>query len=287
MSHPAAILHTPWFWPLFALHVILFSAAAAAESDEDAVWIGYLKETHFGQRPILDSNEVIELDAPVRAADAAAVPITINAGFPQSADRYIQSIHLFVDNNPSALAGVFHFTPNSGRADLALRIRVNEYTPVRAIAETSDGQLHMTRRFVKASGGCSAPASTDLERAMAQLGRMKFKIREPLAPRQPAAAQLMVRHPNVTGLQMDQITRLYSPAHFVRQVKITFNNEVVFSAETDITISENPSFRFYFVPPGDGELEAEIIDSNGLRFTHSQQIMAADDRESTALKPAD
>ncbi|NIO42300.1 MAG: quinoprotein dehydrogenase-associated SoxYZ-like carrier, partial [Burkholderiales bacterium] len=82
---------------------------------------------------------------------AAAVPITIEAGIPQSSDRYIESIYLFVDNNPTPLAGVFHFTPKSGRADLALRIRVNEYTPIRAIAEMTDGQLHMSRRFVKAS----------------------------------------------------------------------------------------------------------------------------------------
>ncbi|NIO42301.1 MAG: quinoprotein dehydrogenase-associated SoxYZ-like carrier, partial [Burkholderiales bacterium] len=65
---------------------------------------------------------------------------------------------------------------------------------------------------------------------------MKLKIREPLPPQQPAQAQLMLRHPNTTGLQMDQVTRLYSPAHFVKLVKVTFNGEAVFSAETDITI---------------------------------------------------
>ena len=53
-------------------------------------------------------------------------------------------------------------------------MRIAEYTNVRAIAETSDGQLYMASRFVKASGGCSAPALKDHEQAMARLGQMKI-----------------------------------------------------------------------------------------------------------------
>jgi sulfur-oxidizing protein SoxY len=38
------------------------------------------------------------------------------------------------------------------------------------------------------------------------------------------------------------------------------------SADVDFTISENPVFRFYFLPEGDGELRAEVVDSSELRF---------------------
>ena len=37
-------------------------------------------------------------------------------------------------------------------------------------------------------------------------------------------------------------------------------------AEVDFTISENPNFRFYFVPDRKAELRAEIVDSRDLRF---------------------
>jgi sulfur-oxidizing protein SoxY len=41
----------------------------------------------------------------------------------------------------------------------------------------------------------------------------------------------------------------------------------VLIAETDISISEDPSFRFYFQPQEDGGvLKAEIIDSKELAF---------------------
>jgi sulfur-oxidizing protein SoxY len=46
----------------------------------------------------------------------------------------------------------------------------------------------------------------------------------------------------------------------------------VFSAETDISISENPNFRFYFVPARSGELRAEITDTDGARFTKTLTI---------------
>ena len=39
-------------------------------------------------------------------------------------------------------------------------------------------------------------------------------------------AQVMVRHPNNSGLQMDQLSRLYIPAYFVESVR-AFRDEVL------------------------------------------------------------
>ena len=159
------------------------------------VWSGGLRATYFGDRPIIENDEVIALDAPKRAEDSAVVPIAINTHWPQTEERYIKTITLLIDKNPVPLAGRFHFTPKSGRADIATRIRVNEYSPVRAIAETNDGKLYMSRRFVKASGGCSAPIGSDLDAAMARLGKMKLTLREQASPGQPQLAQLRISHP--------------------------------------------------------------------------------------------
>lgn len=252
--------------------LVLLCQAASATPEQDAVWLGGLKAAYFGDRAITESDDVVELDAPIRAENAALVPVSIKAKLPQSGNRYIKTVYLIVDKNPGALVGKFNFTPQSGRADLELRIRVNAYTPVRAVAEMSDGALHMSRRFVKASGGCSAPAGTDLDAAMARLGKMKLKTAEELTAGEPNLVQLMVSHPNFNGMQMNQVTRMYRPAHFVRQVRVSFEGEEIFSAETTIGVSENPNFRFYFVPDSEGELTAEVIDTNDLKFTHSSGI---------------
>jgi sulfur-oxidizing protein SoxY len=68
---------------------------------------------------------------------------------------------------------------------------------------------------------------------------------------------------------MDQVSRLYAPAHFVRQVRVNYDGQLVMSADVDISISENPNFRFYFLPHGNGELKAELVDSKELQFETS------------------
>jgi len=251
----------------------IVSEATAVE--EDMVWSGGLRHAYFGDRPITQSDEFIVLNAPQRAEDAAIVPVSITAQIPQTDERYIQTIYLFIDKNPGPLIGEFHFTPKSGRADLALRVRVNAYSPIRAIAETNDGELTMSRRFIKATGGCSAPAGSDLDAAMARLGKIKLKTNGVSSIAEPTAAQLMISHPNLSGMQMDQATHLYAPAHFVRHVKVSFEGEDVFSAETGFGISENPSFRFFFVPESEGELTAEVTDTKDLRFSQSLQVTPA------------
>lgn len=263
--------------PLASLVFVLAAAPAVAEDaakrlKEDKFWNAELREALYGDREIIESDEVIELTAPKRAEDPAVVPISIAAKIPQSADRRIETVTLLIDRNPVPFSARFKFGPQSGRADLAMRIRVNAYTPVRAIAETSDGVLHMSRRFIKASGGCSAPPGTDLATAKKRMGKMKMTADGDLLANEPLIAQLRISHPNITGMQMDQVSRLYIPPHFVKHIEVSYNGEPVMTAETDIAISENPSFRFYFLPEGPGTLEAKVVDSKGLEFTNSYEL---------------
>jgi sulfur-oxidizing protein SoxY len=254
------------------LGAALFSQIAQAQiksadnPDANPVW-QKVRASLFQSRPIaLASDDVISIVAPVRAEDAAIVPIAIKTRMLQTPTRYIDKVYLIIDNNPSPISAVFTFTPQSGRADIETRVRVDEYTHVRAIAQTNDGKLQMATAFVKASGGCSAPPGKDAEAAAKTLGRMKLSLEGHADANQPQLAQLMISHPNSSGLALDQVSRLYTPSHFVRQVNISYAGQPVMSADVDFSISENPNFRFYFQPRGDGELKAEIVDSHDLRF---------------------
>ncbi len=241
---------------------------AAAEPKAD-IW-DKVRTSLFAGRPISEqADAVIELEAPVRAEDAATVPIAIRTKLPQDPDRYVRRIYLVIDRNPSPVGATFTFTPDSGRADLETRVRIEEYTNVRAIAEVSDGKLYMATRYVKASGGCSAPAGKDQAAAAARLGKMKLKLDEAAVPGKPVQAQLMISHPNNSGMAMDQLTRLYTPPHFVRRIEVSYAGRPVLTAEVDFTISENPNFRFYFVPRGEGTLKAEVVDTDDLKFESS------------------
>jgi len=251
----------------FALLLCAASSVHAQESppEASAIW----QKVHadvFAGATIETAAGVITLETPARAEDAAIVPVAIRSQFAQTPAHSIEKIWLIVDNNPSPIAATFQFSADSGRADIETRIRVEQYTWVRAIALTQDGKLHMAARYVKASGGCSAPAGKDAVAARANLGKMRLRVVEASAPGEPVLAQLMISHPNDSGLAMDQVTRLYAAPHFVRRVDVRYGGKPLLSADVDFSISENPNFRFYFVPRGSGDLEATVVDNRDLEF---------------------
>lgn len=259
-----------------ALAARRWSVAAPADGpptlpDGSDEWAA-LREQLFGTRPIATSGPGLpELLAPARAEDAATVPVTLRSAFAQSPGRYVKTVYLVIDRNPAPIAAIFHFTLLSGRAEVATRVRIEQYTVVRAIAELNDGSLAMASRFVKAAGGCSAPASKDAAAAAASLGQMRLRVEATDDPG-PRWAQLMIRHPNTSGLAMDQITRLYAKPEFVRTVAVSYREQPVLLAELTFSISENPNFRFRFLPAAGGELAAQVTDTEGRRFATSLAI---------------
>jgi sulfur-oxidizing protein SoxY len=228
----------------------------------------------FENRPITNvQDDTLTLDAPTRAEDAAVVPVAMRTRLPQTAASHVSKLYLVIDNNPSPIAAIFSFTPQSGRADIETRVRIDEYTFVRAIAETSDGRLLMRTRFVKASGGCSAPPGKDPQAALATLGRIRLRVDGDVTLGKPALAQLMISHPNDSGMVMDQFTRQFTPRRFVRTVNVAYAGQPVLSADLDFAISENPNLRFYFVPHRPGQLSVEVVDSSQATWKSSLDVM--------------
>ncbi len=228
-----------------------------------------LKEDIVGDATILDGRDLFALEAPYRAHDAATVPITVRQA--PGSDHKIVRLTLIIDENPAPVAAEFEFGEAMGPLSLETRVRVNAYSNVRALAETADGKIYMTGRFVKASGGCAAPATKDAEAALAALGKMKLRHFDKAAA--PASgqreAQVMVRHPNYSGLQMDQLTQLYIPAEFVHSLEVRQDEELLFRMSGGISISEDPSFRFTYLDRGAGKLEVKAGDTEGRVFERS------------------
>ncbi len=239
------------------------------------VWL-QLRATMFGQRPIIAASaDTLLLEAPLRAVDAAVVPITIRSRLPQTTQRFVRRIILVIDSNPSPVGAIFQFSPDSGRADVEFRVRVDAYSHVRAIAEMNDGTLYMALRYVKASGGCSAPAGGDAQAALASLGQIRMRPEGPAVANQPLAVQLQISHPNHSGMAMDQLTRQFTPAQFVRQIEVTLAGKPVLSAQVDFSISENPHLRFFVVPGAGGELLARVVDTDDRHFSASYALKVA------------
>jgi sulfur-oxidizing protein SoxY len=205
------------------------------------------------------------------------VPVTIRTALAPADERRVKAFTLVIDQNPAPVAGTFAFGPNSGVSSIATRVRVDSYTNVHAVAELDDGKLYVVATYVKASGGCSAPAAKNADEAMANLGQMRlrqFASAEAALVSRPREAQIMVRHPNNSGLQMDQVTRLYVPAFFIQDLKVWQDDDLVFAMDGGISISEDPSIRFTYLPNGAKTLRAEARDTENHVFKGEWPVQA-------------
>lgn len=239
-------------------------------ADED-LWPD-LRQEVFGAREIAEDDGAVTLYAPERAEDAALVPISIR--IPGDVAPKAVALTLLIDRNPAPVAATFKFGEafqsgaDIGERQLATRIRLDSFSKVRAILETTDGTLHMSSRFVSGAGGCSATPSKDIEAALAGLGKIDIKAKtEPARGETFREAQVMIRHPNFTGLQLDPDTRGYVPARFIDDLEVKSAGRLLFRMEGGISISENPHIRLsYSGAPGD-VVEVTAKDTEGARFS--------------------
>lgn len=245
------------------------------QKQSDKVWEEKLRQPNFQDRPIIEGvqQDIFEIKAPYTAEDATLVPISIHSKIDQKPELFINKITIFVDKNPLPLVGEFELTKDSGKADLAMKIRVDDFSYVRAIAETSDGQLYMAKSFVRAKGACSAPPPASMEDSRKLLGKMRMKTIGKLALGEPNLMQIKIRHPNITGMAPIKIgSRVIPPAFFVKELEVDFNGKLVLKAKTTFSISMDPAFRFFFVPDKEGVLVVRGSDTKNNKFESSHEV---------------
>ncbi|MBS0378589.1 MAG: quinoprotein dehydrogenase-associated SoxYZ-like carrier [Proteobacteria bacterium] len=214
----------------------------------------------YGERPISESgDELMTIEAPASTPDPAATAVTVHFG--EGLEGRVRQVRVIIDNNPSPLAATFTLRPGLALEALDLRVRIDRYTSVRAIAETTDGQLEMRSAWVNAAGGCSTPPSAA---PPGTLGEVRFR---PSADGH--ALQVSIRHPNNSGFQIDPRSGDPIPPHFISRLRLLAGDEVLVDAETGISLSENPTLRLRSRDPMPSPLKLEATD------IPSQQLFTA------------
>ncbi len=101
--------------------------------------VARILKTLFGNRPIRKGH--VSLDMPAVAEDGRVVPVIIESDLPMTPDQHIKGVHLIVDHNPDPHLAAFHLTPAIGSVSISTRIKMKRTTWVRAIVETSTGEV--------------------------------------------------------------------------------------------------------------------------------------------------
>jgi sulfur-oxidizing protein SoxY len=242
-----------WLAPALAATCFMAGSALAVEEAQQpssSAW-QLLRVKYYGDRSMGEVDETfMNLEAPGNTPDPAATPLTLR--FADDDHRRIKRVRVFIDNNPSPLVATFNFgaTPVT---EINMRVRVDRFTSVRAVAETADGGLEMRSTWVKASGGCSAPPS-------AAEGGVLGEIRVRSAP-DSKSVQVNIRHPNASGFQIDPRTGDPIPAHYISEIRVNAGDSALLDAETGISLSENPALRIASDKPLPTPITVEAVDS--------------------------
>jgi len=249
-----------------ALYLSLLVLAAPGANAEEKMW-PILKEQAFGDRHIREDDMVV-LETPQKVEDAALVPLTVRV--PPWVKGQLKSLTLFIDNNPDPKVATLKFGPAAGTVgerSFSTRVRIDNFSHVRAVLETEDGSLHMATKFLAAAGGCAAMQAKDPEADTAGLGKTLVRTFAPAVDSNPIwSGQVMIKHPNHNGMQLDINTAKFIPARYVKDVTVTRDGELVFEMDATFSISTNPNFRFTFAKGEENNLDVKIVDTDGEVF---------------------
>jgi sulfur-oxidizing protein SoxY len=245
------------------LFVLTGLGAAAARAADDPTggdpfgslqWPG-LRREFFGDAPVV-FDPGVAVRAPAFAEDAMNVPIAVDA----AALDGVEAIVVFVDRNP--IRRVLEYVPVAAAPGIAFRIKLEQASPVRAAARTSDGRWHVGGTRVDASGGgCSAAGATRRDGSWAQtLGQVSARVFPGAAPA-GSRLRLMVMHPMDTGL-VGGIPAFYLSRLSLRDAQ----DRELLRLATYEPISENPVFGFDFARRPPGPLRLVGADNNGNRI---------------------
>ena len=213
-------------------------------------FLGAAAKTRFDPR--------VKVLGPAFAEDAMNVPITVSAELPG-----VQRLMVLVDRNP--IRKVLELQPLAALPAVSFRFKLEQASPVRALALTADGVWHVGGTLVdSAGGGCTVPGGTRADGSWTQtLGQVSGRVYASALPGGDSAARLRVRimHPMDTGLVGG------IPAFYVSKLAVRDGQDrELLRIQTFEPVSENPVFSFEFRQAPAGPLRIVGVDNNGNRI---------------------
>jgi sulfur-oxidizing protein SoxY len=236
---------------------LTFSAVTRADPAPDPlqspVWADMVKAEFAGADYVFD--ERVKVSVPATVENQAQVPVTADARDVPNVEKLV----VFADLNP--IQHVLTFSPRAAKAEpyVSFRMKVEQATPVRAAALTSDGIWHVGGVFLEAAGGgCSAPASARGDADWTEtVGNAQGRVwREADGA---ARLRLRIRHPMDTGLAKD-----HTPAFYIENFEMKAGGNPLARIEMFEPVSEDPMLTIILRPmQTDGAVTIDGRDNNG------------------------
>ncbi len=97
----------------------------------------------------------VTFELPELAENGNMVPFSISVQSPMTDADYVKQVTILSTGNPQPVIATFHFSPDSGRAQISGRLRLARTQDLIAVAELNSGALVSGTANVKVTvGGC-------------------------------------------------------------------------------------------------------------------------------------
>lgn len=219
-----------------------------------------LREQFLGADAHVRFSDAVQVYTPAFADDAMNVPLQIDARPLAAAGTPIQRILVAVDRNP--VREVLAFEPLRALPMLAFRIRLEQASPVRAMAQTEDGVWHVGSALAQApGGGCTVSGASRLDGSWkSTLNQVQARIfRNVLEGSRRLRVSVM--HPMDTGLVAG------IPAFYIEQLQLLdAGGAPWWRLALHEPVSENPFLTFELPLQGPQVFRLTGQDNNGNRI---------------------
>ncbi|MEZ5661952.1 MAG: quinoprotein dehydrogenase-associated SoxYZ-like carrier [Burkholderiaceae bacterium] len=244
---------------------VLVSPTLRAEEDHTGgdplgsmQWPG-LRQEFIGKDAMVFSDRV-HVKGPAFADDAMNVPLLIDARALGQDGGGIRRVVVVADRNP--VRQVLVFEPLRSLPVIAVRIRLEQASPVRAMVQTRDGHWHVGSTWVEAAGGgCTVPGATRADGSWSQtLNQVQARFFNNVLEGS-RRLRLRVMHPMDTGLVAG------IPAFHLEELELQdATGKPWWRLGLHEPVSENPLITFELPPDALGHLRLVGRDNNGNRI---------------------
>jgi sulfur-oxidizing protein SoxY len=221
------------------------------------------------------------LRLPVATGNGNKVPIVVEMAHPMEREHYVRSIEVVNPRDPVPSKGVFHFTPANGEVYVAFQARMDAGPS--DVLVTADCTVHgrsssrASITVAEGTGGCAGPDASRPPRASdlrPPRVRIPALLRRPgVRPNEVFEVQLLIEHPNRTGLTYrgGAFVQETEPFHLER-IEVFHGDEPVSHFATTPALSDDPFIRFRLRVRREALLRVVATNNQGRQLVTAQPI---------------
>jgi desulfoferrodoxin (superoxide reductase-like protein) len=219
---------------------------------------------------------------PVVTANGDRVPITIETSHPMDPGHHITRVIVVNERDPVPLKGIFELTPASGLAHIAFQARIDEGAS--DVLVTAECNVHgawttsASLRVADGAGGCSDPGApgsrADAREILPPRLRLPGLVRTGrVRAAEALEAQLLMRHPNRTGLaRRDGKFVAESEPFHLREMLVLYQDARVSRFVFTSALSDDPLITFRVRAGQGGLLRAVLGNTRNERFEAQARV---------------